>query len=68
MTTGAVEHIEDSQGELLRWVLRRKHCMPDGSSQEVTNETKRTGAWTIDDDSSLNNILGLNEKLATWSS
>ena len=42
--------------------------MPDGSSQEVTNETKRTGAWTIDDDSSLNTILGLNEKLATWSS
>ena len=42
--------------------------MPDGSGQEVTNETKRTGAWTIDDDSSLNNILGLNEKLATWSS
>ena len=41
--------------------------MPGGSGQEVTNETKRTGAWTIDEDSSLSNILGLNEKLATWS-
>lgn len=63
-----VERIEDNQSELLTWVPRRKWCLPGGSGQEVTNETKITVAWTIDTDSSLNNTLGLNEKLATWSS